>query len=326
MKKMATKNDFVIQTTNLSKSFGETKALVSLDLKVPRNSIFGFLGPNGAGKTTTMKLLLGQNKPTGGSATIFGHDIEKESISIRARVGFLPQEIRFYEYMTAREILNFTMRFFYKGPKKLIKQRVDEILKMVVLDEMADRPVKGFSGGERQRLGLGQAEVNHPELLILDEPAASLDPIGRRDLLKVMNHLRKDSTIFYSTHILDDVQKVSDTVAILNKGKLITQGPIEEILKGGEGTVYTVKLKGADVDDLRSRLSAQSWISNVIVEQDASVSDWQISVTDDGAAEDKLLGLVQAKGNKVLDYGEKDIELEDIFIKLIKGGGDKNGE
>jgi len=322
---MTTTDEFVIQTSGLSKTFGETKALVSLDLKVPKNSIFGFLGPNGAGKTTTMKLLLGQNKPTGGSATIFGHDIEKESISIRARVGFLPQEIRFYEYMTAREILNFTMRFYYKGPKNLIKQRVDEILKMVVLDKIADRPVKGFSGGERQRLGLGQAEVNHPELLILDEPAASLDPLGRRDLLKVMNHLRKDSTIFYSTHILDDVQKVSDTVAILHKGKLITQGPIEKILKGGEGTVYAVKLKGADVDDLRSRLSAQSWISNVIVEQDAGVSEWQISVTDDGAAEDNLLGLVQAKGNKVLDYGEKDIELEDIFIKLVKEG-DKNGK
>jgi len=319
---MTTTNNFVIQTKGLSKTFGETKALVSLDLKVPRNSIFGFLGPNGAGKTTTMKLLLGQNKPTSGSATIFGHDIKNESISIRARVGFLPQEIRFYEYMTAREILNFTMRFFYKGPKNLIKQRVDEILRLVVLDEIADRPVKGFSGGERQRLGLGQAEVNHPELLILDEPAASLDPLGRRDLLKVMNHLRKDSTIFYSTHILDDVQKVSDTVAILHKGKLITQGPIEEILKGGEGTVYAVKLKGADVDDLRSRLSAQSWISNVIVEQNAGVSEWQISVSDDGAAEDNLLGLVQAKGNKVLDYGEKEVQLEDIFIKLIKEGGE----
>jgi len=319
---MVTTNEFIIQTSGLSKIFGESKALVSLDLKVPRNSIFGFLGPNGAGKTTTMKLLLGQIQPTSGSATIFGHDIVKESILIRQRIGFLPQEIRFYEYMTAREILNFTMRFYYSGPKNLIKQRVDEILKLVGLENIADRPVKGFSGGERQRLGLGQAEVNHPELLILDEPAASLDPLGRRGLLKVMKNISKDTTIFYSTHILDDVQKISDTVAVLNKGKLITQGPIEEILKGGEGTVYTVKLKGADVDDLRSRLSAQSWISNIIAEQVADISEWQISVTDDGAAEDNLLGIVQAKGNKELDYGEKKVELEDIFIKLVKEGGE----
>jgi ABC-2 type transport system ATP-binding protein len=319
---MVTTNEFIIQTSGLSKFFGETKALVSLDLKVPRNSIFGFLGPNGAGKTTTMKLLLGQIKPTSGSATIFGQDIVNESISIRQRIGFLPQEIRFYEYMTAREILNFTMRFYYSGPKNLIKQRVDEILMLVGLENIADRPVKGFSGGERQRLGLGQAEVNHPELLILDEPAASLDPLGRRGLLKVMKNISKDTTIFFSTHILDDVQKISDTVAVLNKGKLITQGPIEEILKGGEGTVYTVKLKGADVDDLRSRLSAQSWISNIIAEQVADISEWQISVTDDGAAEDNLLGMVQAKGNKVLDYGEKKVELEDIFIKLVKEGGE----
>jgi len=319
---MVTTNEFIIQTSGLSKIFGESKALVSLDLKVPRNSIFGFLGPNGAGKTTTMKLLLGHIQPTSGSATIFGHDIVKESILIRQRIGFLPQEIRFYEYMTAREILNFTMRFYYSGPKNLIKQRVDEILKLVGLENIADRPVKGFSGGERQRLGLGQAEVNHPELLILDEPAASLDPLGRRGLLKVMKNISKDTTIFFSTHILDDVQKISDTVAVLNKGKLITQGPIEEILKGGEGTVYTVKLKGADVDDLRSRLSAQSWISNIIAEQVADISEWQISVTDDGAAEDNLLGMVQAKGNKVLDYGEKKVELEDIFIKLVKEGGE----
>jgi ABC-2 type transport system ATP-binding protein len=319
---MVTTNEFIIQTSGLSKIFGESKALVSLDLKVPRNSIFGFLGPNGAGKTTTMKLLLGQIQPTSGSATIFGHDIVKESILIRQRIGFLPQEIRFYEYMTAREILNFTMRFYYSGPKNLIKQRVDEILKLVGLENIADRPVKGFSGGERQRLGLGQAEVNHPELLILDEPAASLDPLGRRGLLKVMKNISKDTTIFFSTHILDDVQKISDTVAVLNKGKLITQGPIEEILKGGEGTVYTVKLKGADVDDLRSRLSAQSWISNIIAEQVADISEWQISVTDDGAAEDNLLGMVQAKGNKVLEYGEKKVELEDIFIKLVKEGGE----
>jgi ABC-2 type transport system ATP-binding protein len=137
-----------------------------------------------------------------------------------------------------------------------------------------------------------------------------------------MKNISKDTTIFFSTHILDDVQKISDTVAVLNKGKLITQGPIEEILKGGEGTVYTVKLKGADVDDLRSRLSAQSWISNIIAEQVADISEWQISVTDDGAAEDNLLGMVQAKGNKVLEYGEKKVELEDIFIKLVKEGGE----
>ena len=151
---MVTTNEFIIQTSGLSKIYGESKALVSLDLKGPRNSIFGFLGPNGAGKTTTMKLLLGQIQPTSGSATIFGQDIVKESILIRQRIGFLPQEIRFYEYMTAREILNFTIRFYYSGPKNLIKQRVDEILKLVGLENIADRPVKGFSGGERQRLGL----------------------------------------------------------------------------------------------------------------------------------------------------------------------------
>ena len=176
----------VIQTKGLSKSFGEVDALKPLDLEVSEHAIFGFLGPNGAGKTTLMKLLLGLAKPSEGSATIFGNDIETDSVEIRRRVGYLPQDPRFYEYMSARETLDFTAKFFFSGPQKAIDQRVDEMLDLVGLAEKADRPIKGFSGGERQRLGIAQAQVNYPDLLILDEPAAALDPLGRRDVLAIM--------------------------------------------------------------------------------------------------------------------------------------------
>lgn len=162
----------VIYTQDLSKTFEIVEALKSLTIKVPRNSIFGFLGPNGAGKTTTMKLLLGLIRPTGGSGTIFGMDIVKDSSEIRSRVGYLPQEPRYYEHMTARETLDFTARFFFKGPTSEIEKRIDEMLELVGLADKADRPIKGFSGGERQRLGIAQAQVNYPDLLILDEPAA----------------------------------------------------------------------------------------------------------------------------------------------------------
>ena len=220
-------DSLVIKTQDLSKTFDTVEALKSLNLKVPRNSIFGFLGPNGAGKTTTMKLLLGLIWPTHGGGTVFGMDIVKASVEIRSRVGYLPQEPRFYEHMTARETFDFTARFFFKGPKAEIKKRVDETIELVGLEGKADRPIKGFSGGERQRLGIAQAQVNYPDLLILDEPAAQLDPLGRRDVLAVMERLRKYTTVFYSTHILDDVQRVSDTVAILNKGEMVSYGPIE---------------------------------------------------------------------------------------------------
>jgi ABC-2 type transport system ATP-binding protein len=139
--------DHVIVTKNLGKSFGSVQALNSINLTVPQNSIFGFLGPNGAGKTTLMKVLIGLNKPTSGSGTVFGYDIVRESVEIRERIGYLPQQPRFIETMTARENLYFTARFFYRGPKASIDARCSEMLKLVGLADKADRPIKGFSGG-----------------------------------------------------------------------------------------------------------------------------------------------------------------------------------
>jgi ABC-2 type transport system ATP-binding protein len=200
------RDQLVIQTQGLGKRYGDTVALRSLDLTVSRGAIFGFLGPNGAGKTTAMKLLLGLSRPTSGRGTIFGLDIGRDSLAIRERVGYLPQQPGFYETMTARETLRFTAGLFYSGPRAAIETKVAEMLALVGLSERADRPVGGFSGGERQRLGIAQAQINDPDLLILDEPAAALDPLGRRDVLAIMERLRERATIFYSTHILNDVQ------------------------------------------------------------------------------------------------------------------------
>jgi ABC-2 type transport system ATP-binding protein len=158
-------DDAVIRTHKLSKAFNGVQALKSLDLEVRRNSIFGFLGPNGAGKTTTIKLLLGLVRPTSGSAEVFGHDIVGDTIDVRRRIGYLVQDPRYYDYMSAREILRFTARFFYKGPASALAGRVQDTLDIIGLADKADRPVKGFSGGERQRLGIGQAQVNQPDLL-----------------------------------------------------------------------------------------------------------------------------------------------------------------
>jgi ABC-2 type transport system ATP-binding protein len=309
--------DLVIITRGLSKSYEEVDALRSLDLQVPEKSIFAFLGPNGAGKTTTIKLLLGLTRPTSGGGTIFGKDIVRDSVDIRANVGFLPQDARFYEHMTARETLDYTAKFFYKGPQSMIDKRVDEMIELVGLTGKADRPIKGFSGGERQRLGIAQAEVNYPDLLILDEPAASLDPQGRRDVLSVMSRIRKYSTIFYCTHILDDVQRVSDQVAILNKGELIRQAPIEELLSGTGETVYTVTLRG-DAESAYDGVKAQPWITEIASSRQNGRTLWEVSVTDVAAAEDELLGLLVSSGLKVSDFGRKEYELEDIFLGIVE--------
>ena len=310
-------NDFVIRTEGLSKSFGEVHALKSLNLQVPQKSIFAFLGPNGAGKTTTIKLLLGLIKPTSGGGVIFGKDIIRDSVEIRANIGYLPQDARFYEHMTARQMLEYTAKFFYAGPQAEIDKRVSEMIELVGLEGKADRPIKGFSGGERQRLGIAQAEVNYPDLLILDEPAASLDPQGRRDVLEVMSRIRKYATIFYCTHILDDVQRVSDQVAIINQGELVTQAPIEELLAGTGDLIYTVTLRG-DAQSAYNRINQLPWVSGIESSHKDGHATWQVSVTDEAAAEDQLMSLLVSSGLKVSNFSRKEQDLEDVFINIVE--------
>ena len=269
-------------------------------------------------------MLLGLARPTAGGALVFGHDIVHDSVEIRKRVGYLAQDPRYYEYMTARQTLRYTAHFFFKGPEKEIEARVANTLELVGLSDKADRPLKGFSGGERQRLGIAQAQINYPDLLILDEPAASLDPQGRRDVLEVMERLRKHTTIFYSTHILSDVQRVSDTVAILNKGQLIAQAPIEQLLAGSSGAiVYVLALKGAAAQ-AQQRVAGQPWVSSIKATPGNTHTDWQVTVTDEAAAEDQLLRLVLADAQvNVIEFGRKKYELEEVFLGLVEGSDGK---
>ena len=318
--------ELVIDTHGLSKSYKQVNALKPLSLQVPKNSILGFLGPNGAGKTTTIKLLLGLIRPTSGSASVFGLDMARDSVAIRARVGYLPQDPRFYEHMTARQILDYTAHFFFKGPADEIATRVAETLELVGLPEKADRPIKGFSGGERQRLGIAQAQVNYPDLLILDEPAASLDPMGRRDVLEVMERLRKYTTVFYCTHILDDVQRVSDTVAILNHGELVAYGPIEDLLAAGEGLAYEVALEG-DVESAYQRVASQPWVTGIKAKPRNGSTHWIVAVADGEAAKAQLLRLLLAdEALVVTDFHRKERELEDVFIRIVEGGQHGSGQ
>jgi ABC-2 type transport system ATP-binding protein len=222
--------------------------------------------------------------------------------------------------MTARETLDYTLRFFFSGPPALLRERIEETLELVGLADKADRPIKGFSGGERQRLGIAQAQINYPDLLILDEPAASLDPLGRHDVLEVMSRLRKHTTVFYSTHILDDVQQISDTVAILNHGELVAYGPIETLLAGSGGVVFSIGVKG-DVAGAQSRISGLPFIVDIQSSEKAGVTRFLVSVNDETAAETQLLPtLLQGGGAIVVDYGRKRYELEEVFMNIVEGG------
>ena len=320
---MIAPENLVIETSGLTKTYKDVRALSSLNLKVPKNSIFGFLGPNGAGKTTTIKLLLGLSNPTEGDGKIFGADIKSESIAIRRRVGYLAQNPVFYDHMTSRETLRYKLGFFFSGPKDLIEERIQETLELVELEDKADRPIKGFSGGERQRLGIALAQVTHPDLLILDEPAANLDPMGRHDVLEIMEKLRAHATVFYSTHILDDVQKVSDTVAILNRGVLVAQAPIEELLRqGSKAIIYDVIIEGP-ADEAHQLISSQDWVTGVKLQEDNGSSKLQVTVADEMKAKTELLRmLMSVPGVLVTEFVRNRMDLEDVFMKIVEAAND----
>ena len=315
--------DAVVVTRGLTKSYDGLDAVRSLDLVVPRHSIFGFLGPNGAGKTTTMKMLLGLIRPSAGSASVFGLDIVKDSPGIRSRIGYLPQDPRFYEHMTARQTLLFSMKFFFSGPPAQLGRRVADALGMVGLTDRADRPVKTLSGGERQRLGIAQAHIHEPELLILDEPAAALDPLGRRDVLAILESFRETTTVFYSTHILDDVQRVSDTVCILNKGAIAAQGPIEQLLAAGDDVVFTVEVQG-DAERAKASLLKQTWVERVTVSRAPAGTTLRVTVSDAQTAEAQLQRvLLTDEGLVIRQFARERADLEAVFVNLVDGGSDE---
>ncbi len=321
---MLTNPDLIISTHDLTKTYGNKQVVSKLNLAVPRGSICGFLGSNGAGKSTTIKLLLGLAQPSSGIGMVFGKNIAKDSVAIRERVGFLAQSPSFYGYLTARETLQFVASFFVSGSKIFVNKRIEELIELVGLSDKADRPVRGFSGGERQRLGIAQAAINDPDLIILDEPASALDPLGRRDVLKILESFRGRSTVFYSTHILDDVQRVSDRVVILEQGKLIAQGSIEELLAGDRSLFHlTVRGNGQMV---RERLLSVSWVKKIEVEtgapdlENGQTTRLQIYVTNSATAETELLRIVMADSTTVVTKFERSSHnLEDVFVSLVEG-------
>lgn len=312
--------DFAIATHGLTKRFGDFTALDALDLRVPRHAVFGFLGPNGAGKTTAMRMLVGLSRPSAGRAEVLGRDATRGSLEVRRRVGFLAQEPRFYEHQTARETLRFTARFFYAGPARGIEDRIDEMLELVGLAGKADRPIRGFSGGERQRLGIAQAQVNAPELLIMDEPAAALDPVGRHAVLSILDRLRAHTTVLFSTHILDDVQRVADHVAILNRGRLIAQAPTHELLAGDGAATYLIGLERSPDGSLEA-LRALPWVADVGEHPaaDGGVT-LHVAVHDEAIAKTELLRRVMDTPDAVVThFRRRSFDLEEVFMELVQG-------
>jgi ABC-2 type transport system ATP-binding protein len=205
-------------------------ALNGLDLEVFSGEVFGFLGPNGAGKTTTMNVLLGFVQPTSGAASLFGIDV-RQPIA-RLRIGYLPEMTYYYKFLTAEELLRFYANIFgIPGAER--ERRIDETLKLVELDSARKRQIKTYSKGMQQRVGLAQALINNPDLLILDEPTSGLDPLGRMKVRDIIQRLKNEGkTVFFSSHEMGEVETVCDRVAIVASGELKAAGSVEQVMKG----------------------------------------------------------------------------------------------
>jgi ABC-2 type transport system ATP-binding protein len=226
-----------------SRDLGEsTKVAVNgLTLRVGQGEVFGFLGPNGAGKTSTMNVLLGFVPPTSGTARIFGVDV-REPIA-RQRIGYLPEQTYYYKFLTAEELLRFYAGIF-GIPRPETEARIDAVLKLVELDHARKRQIKTYSKGMQQRVGLAQALINNPDLLILDEPTSGLDPIGRMQVREIIQRLKGEGkTVFFSSHELGEVETVCDRVAILHQGELKTEGRVSDLLKEHSANLEQIFLK-----------------------------------------------------------------------------------
>ncbi|HGA3146239.1 TPA: ATP-binding cassette domain-containing protein [Streptococcus agalactiae] len=212
---------------NLHKSFGKNTIINGLSMSIPENTIFGFLGKNGAGKTTTMKMILGFLKKDEGSIEVFGEEVSFGQSKTNRFIGYLPDVPEFYGYMTAKEYLNLCGAITGLS-KNEIKNKSVELLELVGLRDVNKR-ISGYSRGMKQRLGIAQALLNSPKLLICDEPTSALDPLGRKEILDIILKIKDSTTVIFSTHILSDVEAICDHVVVLDKGKNVLEGSIDEL-------------------------------------------------------------------------------------------------
>lgn len=247
----------ILKITKLSKSFGEHKVIDSLSFTVPENSIYGFLGQNGAGKTTTMKMIIGLLAPTSGEIFVCGEKVKYGETKTNKHIGFLPDVPEFYSYMKPMEYLLLCGDIAGLN-KKYAKEKAQELLSLVGL-EKANKRIGGFSRGMKQRLGIAQALLNEPKLLICDEPTSALDPIGRKEILDILLSIKNKTTIVFSTHILSDVERICNHVAVLHNGNLVLNGTLSELKQNYRQD--TIGIEFSSSDDMEKFISYEDLCS-----------------------------------------------------------------
>ena len=305
----------VLKTEGLTKEYRtgfwrtRVRVLHDLNLEVHQGEIFGYLGPNGAGKTTTLKLLMGLIYPTAGRASILGRDVQ--DVAVKAQVGFLPENPYFYDYLTGREFLHFYGQLFGL-PYRDRRQRIDELLDAVGLSKAAELQLRKYSKGMLQRIGLAQALINDPQVIVLDEPTSGLDPVGRKEVRDLILDLKgRGKTVFFSTHIVPDAEMICDRVGIIVAGRLTRVGTLEELL-GSE--VERIEITASGFDEAADSQIAQ-WSVRPLVQHGGKVLFAVNTEKEASQAMEFLLG----RGAAVHAVHPKRRTLEDLFLREVTG-------
>ena len=300
-----------IEIKNLTKKYRtgfflrQTTAVENLNLSINEKEITGFLGPNGAGKTTTIKSVLGIIRPTSGTIRVFGED--PGYVSVKSRIGFLPEGPYFYDYLTGYEFLKFYGKLF-GIENRTLKKRIESLINEVGLSKSENKPLKKYSKGMLQRIGIAQALINDPDLIILDEPMSGIDPIGRRDIREIILNLKEQGkTVFFSSHILSDVEMICDQIAIINRGHLVEVKKINELRKAGE-SMYEISVIAGNIDIFQSLINEDNFLKergNLLIFE------------SNEEKKQELLKKIIGAGGEIVSISPVHKSLEEIFFEKI---------
>lgn len=306
----------MIEVRDLTKDYGSRRAIDKLTFTVQKGEVVGFLGPNGAGKSTTMKIITGFMAPSSGTAKIAGFDVFESPLEVKKRIGYLPETPPVYTDMFVRDYLTYVAEL-KKVPKEKIKAQVEMALEKTNLSNVQGRLIQNLSKGFRQRVGIAQALVSNPEVLILDEPTVGLDPKQVAEIRDLIKELRGHHTIILSTHILSEVQATCERVVIIHEGQIVAQDRIENLAMQEKGQSRLVIRLRKEVDDLKKILVGIEGVLSA--QQGASSKDWELNIRGADEVVDAISSRVVSEGLGLLELSPRKADLEDIFLKLTYG-------
>ena len=309
----------MIEINNLTKKFGHNVVLDNISLSVKKGEILGLLGPNGAGKSTTMKIITSFWTPTKGSVVIDGVNIQIDSIKTRQMIGYLPETVPLYDDMRVYEYLRFVGEIRGLG-KEQIKKRLKEVVDVCGLQKVIRQPIEELSKGFRQRVGLAQAIMHNPDILILDEPTTGLDPNQIVEIRNLIKELGREKTVIFSTHILSEVSATCDRVVIINNGKIVGEGKPEELAaKAGEQEIIYVKIKGPQ-EAISNKLKEMDNVNKIEIKdkETGDIYGYEIEPKAGVDLREYLSMTVMENGWSILEFSKKSVSLEDVFRELTK--------